>query len=135
MEKLSGVEKIFYEYQKPARECRIIDEVDIDFETECEIAELQRIQNKEKQKEELYIMRGEIEESGVFSSTEINLNESTTEINLNESINPSGKIRSIIQKFEIALKTDQVQFECPWLRIKKRVCTDEIKATCANLSS
>ena len=92
MEKLSGVEKIFYEDQKPVRECRIIEEVDIDFETECEIAELQRIQNKEKQKEELNIMRGEIEESGVFSSTEINLNESTTEINLNESINPSGKI-------------------------------------------
>ena len=81
METLSGTKKIFYEDQKAVRECRISKEVDIDFETECEIAELQRIQNEEKQKEEeLYIMGKEMEETDVISFKEINLNESTIEI-------------------------------------------------------
>ena len=44
----------------------------------------------------------EMEEADVFNSTEINLN---------ESINYSGKIRSTIQKFDIALQADQGQLE------------------------
>ena len=50
MGKLLGAEKIFYKDQKAARKCRISEEVDINFETEREIAELQTIQNEEKQK-------------------------------------------------------------------------------------
>ena len=52
----------------------------------------------------------EMEEADVFNSTEINLN---------ESINYSGKIRSTIQKFDIALQTDQGQLERTRLRIKR----------------
>lgn len=134
IQSLWGAEKIFYKDQKALRKCRISKEEHIDFETEYEIFKLQRIQNEEKQKIN-YILLVKIWDKQMWSILRKSIQIKVSEINLNKSSNHSGKIWGTIQKFDIALQTVQVQLERPQLRIKKRVCKDEIKAAYANLSS
>lgn len=54
---------------------------------------------------------------------------------LNVSVNRSGMVRAAPSINEASIQTDPVNVEHVRLRVNQRICTDEVKNTCAILSS
>jgi hypothetical protein len=113
-------EAIFYHQQKqPSREGRVTEEVDADY--------------VEQLREEEQTIEYETEEDmDVDEAPEL---DSTVDVSLNVSVNRSGVSRWAPSVNEVASQTDEVNLERPRLRINQRVCTDQIKNTCVQLSS
>ena len=111
---------------------RISQEIDSEYEEEREKIQMNEIINKERQQlEEDVIM----EVDSDYEKTELNLNSTFNEKNCNQSLNRSGLALITTPVNETSTQTDDVIFCRPKLHINERVCSEEIKATCANLSS
>ena len=89
--------------------------------------------NEMLQKEEQYAgwedLDVSFECSGVMNSTTIS--NSTT----NQSANRSGLVQSTKSVTTVDVQTEPVKPDKLKLRVKRKICTDKIKATCANASS
>ena len=89
--------------------------------------------NEMLQKEEQYARWEDLdvsfECSDVMNSTTIS--NSTT----NQSANRSGLVQSTKSVTTVGVQTEPVKPDKPKLRVKRKICTDKIKATCANASS
>ena len=134
MNSLVGDEKMFYEDQNSRRIGKISNEIDVEYV--CE----QEEQNRKRQKieeelaaEELYINEVDDEViNGYNNNTNDDINDENS-VNMSFSLNRSGLVRSC-PGVDASTQTDG-GVDRPKLRINIRVCTDEIKNTCALLSS
>ena len=54
---------------------------------------------------------------------------------INQSDDRSGLVQSTKSVTTVGVQMEQVKPEKPKLRVKRNICTDQIKATCANVSS
>ena len=66
---------------------------------------------------------------------ESSMNNSISETILNTSVNRSGLTRCTKEVHDVFQQTDSALPMRPKLRVKKNVCTDEIKNTCAQVST
>lgn len=123
----SSDEAIFYkQQQEPNREGRITDKVDEEYEEE---------QRMEQEQNMVAAMDIDTEDMDT-EDTEFSNTTSTSDVSsLNVSVNRSGTIRFAPSVNEVASQTDPAEVERKKLRINTRVCTDDIKNTCAILSS
>lgn len=129
MDKVTGDELLFYIDQKSARECRISEEVDKEYEKEQEAAIKQRIEEEERnQIEESYINDIDEEPIDILNST------FDDGILNNTSLNRSGRSRSTRQKVDKGVQTD-LKFDLPKIRVNTKICTDQVKSTCASVST
>ena len=89
--------------------------------------------NEMLQKEEQYTRCKDLdvyfECSGVMNSTTI------SNSTINQSANRSGLVQSTKSVTTVGVQTEPVKPDKPKLRVKRKICTDKIKATCANASS
>ena len=124
----SSDEAIFYKQQKePDREGRVTEKVDEEYEEELRQEQEQNMIDE--------AMDVETEEPEDPDDVEV-LNSTISDIpSLNVSVNRSGMVRAAPSINEIATQTDPTEVERKKLRINKRVCTDDVKNTCAILSS
>ena len=110
MEELSGAEKVFYENQKGELKFKISEEIDSDYVAQKEQEWLEQQQQKEEDLE--------------FQQP-----------NLNNSFTRSGLFRITKLCQSISTQTKYEVVNCKPPLVNKRVCTDDSKAVCANLSS
>ena len=129
---LIGDEKLFYEDQKSERIGRLSSDIDLKYVIEQEEKYLNEIDALGIEEEEysFAIIETLDDESDFLNSTSI-----TEGGDINQSHNRSGLTRSTKQTCDVSVQTDPVIIDKPKLRIKERVCTEDIKMTCANLSS
>ena len=132
MEMLIGDEKLFYEDQKSERIGRLSSDIDLKYVIEQEEKYLNEIAELGIEEEEysFAIIETLDDESDFLNSTSI-----AQDCDINQSHNRSGLTRSTKQTCDVSVQTDPVIIDKPKLRIKERVCTEDIKMTCANLSS
>ena len=125
MESLSGDEKLFYEDQKNGRIGKLSDEIDEEYE--------QDQQERKRQKIEAEMVAAA--EEAFINVDDEDTDEDTSFLNhSNFSLNRSGLVRTSCPGVDASTQTETLIIR-PKLRINKRVCTDEIKNTCALLSS
>ena len=128
-------EKAFYYGQKSsARTGYISDVVDIEYEEQQqEEIETEREEREAEDREHFMIFGGEtIEEtSTMMNSTAMDGMDNSS---LDMSLNRSGRMRRTVSKQDRHVQTDPVNIERPEIR-KVRNFTEEIKATCANVST
>ena len=134
MSKLDDREKLFYEDHKGQRQGRLSKEIDTEYELAKETSEREFLEmNKMLQKEEQYARCKDLdvsfERSDVMNSTTI------SNSTINQSDDRSGLVQSTKSVTTVGVQMEQVKSEKPKLRVKRKICTDQIKATCANVSS
>ena len=129
MDKLEGAEKVFYEDQKGDRKFRISEEIDKEYVKQKEQEWLQEKMEKEREEYELQGM----EDDSVLD--EDITKAATVDTNLNQSLNRSGLSRSTVSLESSSTQTEFVAVNYKPPRINERVCSDDAKAVCANLSS
>ena len=117
-----------FEDQKSERIGRLSSDTDFQYEVKQEEIHLNEIIALEREKQE-YSFAIIDNDNNDLNSTLIN------ESNLNQSRNRSGLTRIKKQTCEVSVQTDHVIISKPNLHIKERVCTEDIKTTCANSSS
>ena len=133
MDSLTGDEKRFYIDQKTSRGWSQSEEVYDIYQAEIERSMMeQALQAEMDQQEETYINNVDDPEM-VLNSTAVDMGVSTS-FN-NQSQNQSGLVRLSVPTNEMSTQTDEVPVDCPKIRVKAKICTDEIKATCACVSA
>ena len=88
--------------------------------------------NEMLKKEEQYVRCEDLDvsfECSVMNST--NISNST----IDQSADRSGLVRSTKSVTTVGVQTETVTPDKPKLPLKRKICTDKIKATCANVSS
>ena len=122
MESVTGREKQFYIDQITTRHCCISEEIDEEYEKKRG-----RISREDQQEE-----RDKLQEAFISQEEEnISILNSTFDENtLNTSLNQSGRVRSTKKSSDISTQTDH-KFNAPKIRINSKVCTDQVKSTCA----
>ena len=120
--------------QKVQRQGRLSEKIDIEYEVAREISERELLEiNEMLQKEEQYARCEDLdvsfERSDVMNSTTI------SNSTINQSDDRSGLVQSTKSVTTAGVQMEQVQPEKPKLKVKRKICTDQIKTTCANVSS
>ena len=134
MSKLDEREKLFYEDHKGQRQGRLSEEIDSEYELAKETSEREFLEmNEMLQKEEQYARCEDLdvsfERSDVMNSTTI------SNSTINQSDDRSGLVQSTKSVTTVGVQMEQVKPEKPKLKVKRKICTDQIKTTCANVSS
>ena len=134
MSKLDDREKLFYEDHKGQRQGRLSEEIDSEYELAKETSEREFLEmNEMLQKEEQYARCEDLdvsfERSDVMNSTTI------SNSTINQSDDRSGLVQSTKSVTTAGVQMEQVKPEKPKLKVKRKICTDQIKTTCANVSS
>lgn len=133
MDLLTGDEKSYYEDQKSNRKMYLSEEIDTEYEEMKEKEAAQRQNVLENELEEQEFMEDLDHNEGEISSME---ETSTMPMqSLNQSRSRSGLVRSSIPLNHVSTQTDDVQIDRPKLRIKRKICTEKVKKSCANLST
>ena len=130
MQQLTGNEKIFYEDQLSNRECRLSQEVDLEFEEDREqiLNEMLMIE-EENMRNESYALGEECPTEPVSENNEV-----ADSAMLKISCNRSVLARSTVTVVEKETQTDLQEFTArPKIR-KVRDCTSDVKSTCAEVS-
>ena len=127
-EKLCGDEKTFYEDQNTCRIARLNEEIDTQYEEEKAQAFLVQYEHDQ-------MNAAEYEVSMATSSEEEDDEELCEVPGTFQSLNRYGLARSTLTMQSISTQTNHEHIAKPKLRKNLKVCTDEIKATCAYLSS
>ena len=118
----------FYEDQLSKRECRLSEEIDVEFETEKEnTLEAEKGRLEEEMENERFAFQDNDEV--------IDLNSSGNKAsNLNCSLNRSGLTRITVETVDDETQTDACKIS-NWPKIRKVCdCTYEIKSTCVEVS-
>ena len=102
-----------------------IDQIKTEKEKEAEYQE--RHQQEERDKLEEAFISQEEENISILNST---FDENT----LNTSLNRSGRVHNTKKLSDISTQTDH-KFNVPKIRINSKVCTDQVKSTCASVST
>ena len=133
MGSLTGDEERFYIDQKTSRSSRISEEVDDEYQAEIERSMMeQELQAEMEQQDETYM--NEVDECEMaLNSTAADM-EASILFN-NQSQNRSGLVRLSVSTNEMSTQTDVVPVDRPKIQVKSKICTDEIKATCASVSA
>ena len=135
MANLLGPEKSFYIDQQTIRECRLSEEIDEEFENHQQALYEVVVENEQQlRKEQDFIMSLDSNYENTSNNSMV-LNSSMNESSLDVSVNRSGYARIIKTGIEMGVQTDLPVSDKPKLRINKRVATDDIKSTCARISS
>ena len=142
MEKLVGREKEFFIDQLTTRECCISEEIDEEYVREQQIiyediAEQQRVQQAEVEfiMDDDEIIDLQVDYADVNEYLNSTMNVPAASNHLNVSTNRSRHVRVQQIGLDASVQTDAAVHCRPILRVKLRSSTDEIKATCAKLSS
>ena len=125
MQNIRKAEKIFYEDQMTTCECRLSEEINLDYEAEVKTQHSAELESQQEEHENYVAMGSEGERD-----TEVNL----SLIEQNTSLNRSGVLRVTLPTAEISIQTEEVAINKPKIRINRN-CTNEIKSACAQLSS
>ena len=121
---IKKVDRLFYEQQKePDREGRVTEKVDEEYEEVL----------RKEQEQKLIDEAMDVETEDSEDPDDVEALDRT--ISLNVSMNRSGTVRAAPSINEIAIQTDPIEVERKKLRINKRVYAEDIKNTCAILSS
>ena len=130
-----GDERIFYEQQKSSREGRVTNDVDEEYVEEQTIQQEHTLEIVQQQEaEEAFIME-DIDDPDEQPGQPCLNSTMNADSSLNVSSNRSGLVCLKPVGVDIGIQTHLAVPDRPRLRIKKRICTDEIKSTCAMLSS
>ena len=117
MKSKTAHEKLFYIDQKTTPNCRLSEEIDEDFESECQaLLDIELQQRQQVEREYDFIMMEE--EPPAASKTSKNLDTSLNS-SLNVSLNQSGYARIINDGVEIGIQTDPAVPDCPKLCVNK----------------
>ena len=134
MEKLDGREKLFYEDQKGQRQGRLSEKIDIEYKLAKDTSERELLKmNEMLQKEEQYARCEDLHVS--FECSDIMNSSTISNATIDQSANRSGLVRSTKSVTTVGVQTEPVKPDKPKLRVKRKICADKIKATCANVSS
>ena len=134
MEKLDGREKLFYEDQKGLRQGCLSEEIDIEYELAKETSERELLEmNEMLQKKEQYARCEDLDVS--FECSDVMYSTTISNSTIDQSVNRSGIVRSTKSVTTVYVQTEPVKPEKLKLRVNRKICTDKIKATCANVSS
>ena len=126
IDQVTGRKKAFYEDQNSKRECRLSEEIDVEFEEEK-----QELLEKEKEKEEQlsqeisFIMEDDVE-------SEV-LDDLMNSVILSSSLNHPGLSRNTKEYSDKNVQTETVYQERP-KECKIRDCKNAVKTTYMNLS-
>ena len=127
IESTTGHEKLFYTDQKTTQNCRLSEEIDEDFESECQaLLDIELQQQQQVKREYDFIMMEEVQPAASKTSEDLDTSlNSSLNVSLNQSINDGVKI---------GIQTDPAVTDSPKLRVNKRNAT-EVKSACAPISS
>ena len=89
--------------------------------------------NEMLQKEEQCARCEDLEDS--FECSDIINSTTISNSTINQSANRSGLVRSTKSVTTVGVQIETVKPDKPKLRVKRKICTDKIKATFANVSS
>ena len=129
MESATGHEKLFYIDQKTTRNCPLSEEIDENFESECQaLSDIELQQQQQVEREYDFIMMEE--EPPAASKTSEDLDTSLNS-SLNFSLNRSGYARILNDGVETGILTDPAVPDRPKLCVNKRNTTKEVKSACA----
>ena len=119
---------MFYEDQKGERKFGISGEIGSDYVAQKEQEWLEQQQRKEKE---------DLEFQGTMDAEDVEMDEvsSSAQPNLNNSFTWSGLSRITKPCQSIPTQTKYEVVNCKPPQVNERVCTDDSKAVCANLSS
>ena len=115
---MEGDEEIFYYHQQTTWTCRVSEAIDVEYEEEREAVAIQEA------------LEREIEIEYMEDSEVSDLNPTVEQNN-----SWSGLVQMSIKKTDISMQTDQIIVDRPKLRVKTKVCTEEVKATCTSVSA
>ena len=127
MEAVTGREKQFCTGQMSICQCCISEKIDEDYTKEKEVECQERFQLEERDKLEEAFINEEEENISILSST-------FDENILNTSLNRSGRVCSTKKSSDATTQTDH-KFNAPKIQINSKVCTDQVKSTCASAST
>ena len=110
------------------------EEIDIEYELAKETSERELLKmNEMLNKEDQYARCEDLDVSFECSD---DMNPTTIyNLTIDQSINRSGLVWSTKSITTVGVQTELVKPDKPKLRVKRKICTDRIKATCANISS
>ena len=117
--------KIFYEDQMTTCECRLGEEINLEYEAEVKTQHSAELESQQEEHENYVAMGSEDERDN-----EVNL----SLIEQNTSLNRSGLLRVTLPTAEMSTQTEEVAINKPKIPINRN-CTTEIKSACAQLSS
>ena len=117
MESTTGHEKLFYIDQKTTQNCRLSEEIDEDFKSECQaLLDIELQQQQQVEREYNFIMM--VEEPPPASKTSEDLDTSLNS-SINVSLNQSGCARILNDGVEIGIQTDPAVPDRPKLCVNK----------------
>ena len=126
-EKLCGDEKTFYEDQNTCQIAKLSEEIDTHYEEEKAQAFLVQYEHDQMNAAEY--------EVSMATSSEEEDDEELCKVHVTfQSLKRSGLPRSTLTMQLVSTQANHEYIAKPKLRKNLKVCTDEIKATCANLS-
>ena len=99
MDKLCGAEECFYKDQLTARECRLSEELDIEYQLELNAQIALEAENKERYEDEISFALGDDITLDISHS-------SVNEIECNQSVNRSGLSRNTVPMNECGTQTN-----------------------------
>ena len=85
------------------------------------------------QKEEQYARCKDLDVS--FECSDVMNSTTISNSTIDQSANRSGLVRSTKSVTTVGVQTEPVKPDKPKLRVKRKICTNKIKATYANISS
>ena len=125
---------MFYEDQKGQRQGRLSKEINIEYELAKEISKRELLEMNEMfQKEEQYARCEDLDVS--FECSDVMNSTTISNSTIDQSANQSGLVRSTKSVTTMGVETELIKPDKPKLKVKRKICTDKIKATCANVSS